>query len=267
MEGVPGNNLELAFRPVEPEGFDRESDFLKMNTWLYRLVQFFTPVRSTSKTKLSEEDMVTSAASLSKDGAAVWLYTLQVSDRLPGTWTEFEVATRDEFIPEGHERGAREQLRNYPQSTTVSKYIHQFRHAVLLVPNLSAGDKWDNFVEGLKPAITFEVCKDNCMTFDEAARVALRVEAAINGSRRTASVPMSNEPTPMEIGNVETRKGHEKKKLTDEEYALVRKMACFIWKKKGCLSWKHSNKNATVNAIYANLSEDFSETSLSESEN
>lgn len=138
---------------------------------------------------------------------------------------------------------------------------------MLLVPDLSAGDKWDKFVEGLKPAIAFEVRKHNCMTFDEAARVALRVEAAINTSCRTASVPMSNEPTPMEIGNVETRKGRKKKKLTDEEYALVRKKACFICKKKGCRSWKHSNKNATINAIDADLSEDLSDASLSESEN
>lgn len=57
------------------------------------------------------------------------------------------------------------------------------------------------------------------MTFDKAACVALRVEAAINGSCRTASIPRRGEPTPMEVGSVENRKGFEKKKLTDEEYA------------------------------------------------
>lgn len=107
------------------------------------------------------------------------------------------------------------------------------------MPDLSASDKWDKFLEGLKAIIAFEVRKDSCMTFGEAARVALRIEAALEGSRRAPSEPMGNDSTPIEIRNVETKWKREKKKLTDEEYTLVKRKACFICKKKGCRSWKH----------------------------
>lgn len=115
--------------------------------------------------------------------------------------------------------------------------------------------------------MAFEIGKGNFMMFDEAACVALRVKEVINGRRRTTLVPMSNKPTPMEIGNVETRKDRDKKKLTDDGYALVRKKACFICKKKSCRLWKHSNKKVIGNAIDANLNKDLSEKSSSESDN
>lgn len=82
--------------------------------------------------------------------------------------------------------------------------------------DLSAGDKWNKFVEGIKPIIAFEVRKDNCMKLQDAARVALRVETGRNDSRRTAFEPMGNDPTPMELGSVETKWRPEKKKITDD---------------------------------------------------
>lgn len=87
-------------------------------------------------------------------------------------------------------------------------------------------------MKGLKPKIAFEVRKDNCMTFENAARVALRIKAAFNGSHCNASKPMGTEPTPMELGKLEMKPmKREKKKLTDEEYFLVRGKSCFVCKK------------------------------------
>lgn len=88
-----------------------------------------------------------------------------------------------------------------------------------LAPDLSAEDMWDKSEEGLKSSKALKVRKDNWMKIDEGASVARRLKVAIKGSRRTPLVPMSNEPTPIEIGNVESRKGREKKKFTDEENA------------------------------------------------
>lgn len=264
MEAVQNNNLALAMRPVRPEGFDGSRDYLKVNAWLYKMLQYFTLVRATSHAELGDVEMITFASSLLKDGAAVWWYTLQVANLLPGTWAEFEAAIRTEFIPEDHVRAAREQLKNCRQTESVTKYVSAFRNATLLVPDLSAGDKWDKFVEGLKPNIAFEVRKDNCMTFEDAARVAVRIEAALNGSLRTAWEPMGSEPTPMEIGNVEIKNRREKKRLTNEEYALVRKKACFICKKKGCRSWRNEKK-PVVNAIGVQKQDEASSSSSSES--
>lgn len=63
----------------------------------------------------------------------------------------------DEFTPENHERAACGQPRNCRQNTTVSKYIHQFRHVVFVVSDLSERDKWNKFVEGFKHAIACKV--------------------------------------------------------------------------------------------------------------
>lgn len=95
------------------------------------------------------------------------------------------------------------------------------------MPDLVADDKWDKFAEERKSTIALGVQKDHCMTFEDAAPVAPRVEEAFNDSRCTAFEPMGNVPIPMEIGNVKAKWRHEKKKLTDEKYDLVKGKGMF----------------------------------------
>lgn len=76
----------------------------------------------------------------------------------------------------------------------------------------------------LKPNIAFEVRKDNCMRSEKAARVAIRIKAAINSSRCTASESMeTEEPILIKLDSLDYRNNRGKKRLTDEEYTLVRK--------------------------------------------
>lgn len=125
-----------------------------------------------------DTDEITFTSTLLKDNTAVWWYRLQVSDEIPTTWAEFEAAIREEFISEGHNRRTHDRLRQCPQNISVSVYISSWRNVALLVDVITEGEKWDRFVEGLKPEIVYDVKKDNCMNFTDAAKLALRVAAA-----------------------------------------------------------------------------------------
>lgn len=123
---------------------------------------------------------------------------------------------------------------------------------------------------GLKPEIAFEVRKDNAMNFEEAAKCALRIEAAMRGStHRTLIESAGDSPTPMELGNFEMRSSRVKKRLTDDEYSLVKSKRCFICKTRGCRSWKHTTKekNPKVSAVQVEVDGEDSSDSGEESEN
>lgn len=63
---------------------------------------------------------------------------------------------------------------------------------------------------------------------------------------------MRTEPTLMEFGNIDMKKILDKKRLADEEYALICNNACFICEKNGCPTCKH-DKKPVVNAFQAKL--------------
>lgn len=60
------------------------------------------------------------------------------------------------------------------------------------------------------------------MTFEEAARAALRIEAAIDSSLCTFSEPKrTKKPSLTEFGSVVYRNNRAEKRLIDEKYAIV----------------------------------------------
>lgn len=83
------------------------------------------------------------------------------------------------------------------------------QNIVLIIPDLSSSEKWDTFVSGLKSKLQFEVRKANCEEFEEATKIAMRVEAAFVGissqgdsnEANNADVLSVSGLTPMEIDN------------------------------------------------------------------
>eukprot|EP00737_Agarophyton_chilense_P004067 gb/GEZJ01004950.1/.p1 GENE.gb/GEZJ01004950.1/~~gb/GEZJ01004950.1/.p1 ORF type:complete len:136 (+),score=20.47 gb/GEZJ01004950.1/:301-708(+) len=115
---------------------------------------------------------------------------------------------------------------------------------------MSGSEKWDKFVSGLKPKIQFEDRKANFIEFEEATKIAMRVEASFAGiSLDSPSVTPSNSgPTPMEIDNTELRRnGRSRQRLLD-----IRNNARFTCHKPGCRRWKHRQNN-TNTASVANI--------------
>lgn len=195
---------------------------------------------------LNDQNKITYVSTLLTKTAAIWWYTLLRSQKSPTTWDEFTKAIRKEFVPEDHERRARAKLRACKQNGTVAKYLSGFRNIVLTIPDISGGEKWDKFVSGLKPKLQFEVRKSNCFDFDEATKIAMRVEAAFSGTAIDEQVLEGDQEASghdaMEIGNAEgSYKGKDKQRLLE-----IKNNACFTCHKRGCRPWKHRRNSSTT---------------------
>lgn len=99
----------------------------------------------------------------------------------------------------------------------------------------------DRFVDGLKYNVRVEVLKTNCNSFEECARLALNVDSAIWRARRGISGfhynnNNGNEPTPMEIGNINS--GPSTRAQREQRKKDLEKGACFKCHKVGCRPWK-----------------------------
>lgn len=84
-----------------------------------------------------------------------------------------------EFVPEDHVRRARDRLRRLKQTTSVPKYISEFRNCIITINDMSAGERFDRFLQGLKPDVHLGVLKTQASEFEEVARIALLVDSAL----------------------------------------------------------------------------------------
>lgn len=91
------------------------------------------------------------------------------------------------------------------------------------------------FSDGLKLALKIEVCRDPSMNFEEASLMASRLDLLINGSSSTfwgGGPSMDEELTPMEIGNVESRRRHGRCRFTEQQMDDIRQGRCFVCNEK-----------------------------------
>ena len=127
---------------------------------------------------LTEKNKVLFASTFLSGNAAVWWYTLVQTHFAPTSWEDFKTGVVKEFVLEDHVRRARDRLRKLQQTTSVSKYLAEFRNIVLNIPDISNGEKWDRFCDGLKYEVRLEVMKSTLTSFEETAKIALRVDSA-----------------------------------------------------------------------------------------
>lgn len=139
------------------------------------MVQYFQLVQVLAQMILPDTDKIIFASTLLKDNATVWWYTLKVADQIPTTWAEFEAVVRGQIVLEDHNRRASGQLRQCRQKGSVSAYIPSFRNVALLVDDIIKGENWDRFVDGQKPRIAYDRGNENCMSFTDVLKLALRV--------------------------------------------------------------------------------------------
>ena len=126
---------------------------------------------------------------LLKGTAAVWWYTFLQSHEVSGKREDFKKAVVTEFVPEGHIRRARDCLRKPKQAKSISTYLSEFQNFILNVPDITDGEKREKFCAGLKPEIRLEVMKTTITGFQEASKIALRVDWPY-GVHNTTHMPM-----------------------------------------------------------------------------
>ena len=241
----------ISLKPNKPESYGGTRDYLVVNTWIYKVEQYLILIQlSNPAAPLTDANRMIYASKFLTGTAAVSWYTLVHTHQAPATWEDFRAAVAAEFVPHDHVRRARDKLRKLKQTTSVAKFLSDFRNIVLTIPDISDGEKWDKFCAGLKYDVRLEVLKSAATTFEHAAKIALRVDSAIWASLRPRAFGVhvgvgssSDAPTTMEIGNMERGRGRmEGQRLTDYQ-----KNACFKFHKDRCRPWKHDQKKSAAN--------------------
>lgn len=161
-----------------------------------------------------------------------------------------------EFVLADHVGLARNKLRALVQTSTVPKYLSEFRNICLTIADMNEGERLNKFVSGLKYELHVEVLKKAAGSFEEAAKTTLRTDSAIWGapheiSRSSPNTSPITDPTAMEIGNVEGRQ--RRRPMDKQRLADLRNNACFKWHKPGCRLRKHRKNPRNVPANNMNV--------------
>lgn len=105
-------------------------------------------------------------------------------------------------------RRASDRLRRLNHCSSDSNYLSAFRNITLTIRDMKDGEKFDRFRDGLKGDVRLEVMKSLAITFDDAARMDMRIDSVLlragypfnshpeNPSSSSTSIPNSY---PMEI--------------------------------------------------------------------
>lgn len=156
--------------------------------------------------------------------ADTWYRSLEGTDSDPEGWTELKHRLVETFRPDNATRLARDELAALTQTGSVSEYVNAFMDIrLLLIKEVTDNEACDRFIRGLSDVALrahLRDIPDESLNLNEAYRSALAYDAARTEytfrSRRLSpavarqqtqspSLPVSNEPTPMELDVVRTR--------------------------------------------------------------
>lgn len=250
-------------KPNKPDAFDGRRDFLAVSTWLFKVEQYLTlSAISNPSATISDESRIMFASSFMTSTAASWWYTIIQSGQEPSTWTEFRTLVLNEFVPVDHNRRARDKLRRLKQNSSVSKYLSEFRNCILTVNDMSDGERFDRFVQGLKNEVKLEVLKSQASNFEDAAKIALRIDSALWSSTAYVTEATGSRSDPMEIGNVQRRTPRYDDRRRQKEQD-IKNNCCVVCHTKHCRPWKCLNKKK-INALASSTDDNGDSTALDE---
>lgn len=170
----------ISLKSNKPEPFDGTRVYLTVNTWIYSIEKYLSLSKiRLPNTELSDHNKKAFASSYLKDNATVWWCNIINSPCSPTTCMEFRNVLMAQFIPADHILRARYWLRKLRQTTSVEKYLVEYRNIVLKIADLNEGEKLDRDVEELIYHINVEVMKYNWNSFKDCATIALNVDSDI----------------------------------------------------------------------------------------
>ena len=249
-------NNAINVKPNKPDAFTGTRDFLVVHTWLYKMEQYINLTQlMNSDLTLNDANKIMFASTFLTGTASVWWFTRVQSNTVPATWAEFKGTISQEFVPADHVRRSREKFRRLKQTSSVSKYLSDFHNIVFTIPDVNEGERLDKFVDGLNHQIRLEVMKSTVNTFEDASKIALRVDSALNTFTKhpISGSSAAEGPTPMEIGNLEHR--HDRRCGESQRTKDIRLNACFTCHKVGCRPWKHKTVEASVSNVELHMAD------------
>src|SRR5690349_2627764 len=136
--------------------------------WLFKMNLWF------NASGIAYNQRVNQAALLLENHALTWWMARCNQGNQPIHWTNFSDQITRQFEVADTDRKAREELKNLRQIGRVSDYTAAFTNLTLTIPDLSEAEKFNRYLEGLKPEIRNEIrlrqVPTNLLDTMEAAR-------------------------------------------------------------------------------------------------
>lgn len=169
----PADTRAPRLKAPTPELFTYPARDVNVDAWHFSLDNYFS-----LQPAHNDAAKIIYAGSLMRKGAAAWYRaTYPNPAAIADTWDGFKLNMRTEFQIISPTREARDRLAACTQRGSVAAYISAFRSIAVEIADLSAAEKFDRFVRGLKPNVQREVDLRAVADFDTAALVAERYDA------------------------------------------------------------------------------------------
>lgn len=182
-------------KPSKPTPYDGRSD---PELWLFSLRLYYAAADITS-----DVPKIAFADALLRGDALIWRRSL---DYVVETWDEWKALLVTAFQPINPVEGARDRLASLRQTGSVRAYASVFRNVALQIPKITDDEKKDRFVRGLKPKIYHEIKIKDPRDFEEAVRLAVKLDSydtswrpKAEPSRTSYRGVSSSYPEPMDV--------------------------------------------------------------------
>jgi len=194
-------------KPNKPQAFTGDKKGPKADIWCFQLQVYFEAAQ------VPPAKQVTTAVTFLCDSAELWWMEhvqkttdehMQPTPERITSFADFVHHLKGHFMATTRMEDARERLPSLKQSGWVRGYVNAFQKLVMQIPDMTEGEKYWRFKEGLNVGLRKEVTKEDCKTYEEAVRLVLRLDSVDNKfSTKTHSNPSfhrpSQAPVPMEI--------------------------------------------------------------------
>uniref|UniRef100_A0A7S3A6S2 Ty3 transposon capsid-like protein domain-containing protein n=1 Tax=Rhodosorus marinus TaxID=101924 RepID=A0A7S3A6S2_9RHOD len=234
----------IKIQAPQPKPYDGKRDALLINTFLNSLRTYFKLAR------LPEDDdayKITLAEGYLTGDASYW-WSLVPEDKRPEKYAGFEQLLKAQFYPADATIRAKQQLARAVQRTSVAAYTSYFNKCLIQVGEISESEKFDRFVEGLKPEVKKYIYIQDVQCFEEAQALALKIEGAeiaSHGLTRESRGP--ERPIPTSSGTRSGRKYQPQiQELRTGKYFNI---VCNYCGKKGHtqrVCWENPNRDPIV---------------------
>ena len=170
----------IQIKPNKPEAFTGDKKGPKADVWCFQLQIYFEATRT------PPAHQVTTAVTFLRDSAELWWMEhvskttderMQPTTERISAFGDFVEALKDHFMATTRVEDARERLPSLKQSGRVRGYVNVFQKLVMQIPDMTDGEKFWRFKEGLNAELRKEVKKEDCRTYDDAVRFVLRLDS------------------------------------------------------------------------------------------
>ena len=235
LQSYVTKNSSLTYKPEPPPHFFGDKRGPTAREWIFQMELYLNMMDNAPR-------RVPFATTYFRGPAATWWFNkfssaTQEEIQTLGDWNTFIAIVKAEYEPVNPIRIARRNLDKIQQKYSVQQYVKEFREITQQIPGITAEELLHRFINGLKPLVQKEVDKTEPATLEQAIRLAEKIDYYEMKQRMPIDrfKASRNEPTPMELGTVNTKYlSNRRSQLSDEKkLELQRKGACYKCEKLG----------------------------------